>query len=112
MAGDKKFVDNPRMVDRQLPPTSKEAIAQRLIATRGALGLTQAAFGRRCGIAPQTLNNYEQAINRISIEQALMICQATGATLDWIYRGEMAGLPLMIVEGIQKKQQQKGTKRA
>jgi transcriptional regulator with XRE-family HTH domain len=83
-------------------PLSVEEGATRLRLTREASGLNQAAWCRMVGISTQAWNNYEQAVNRISIDQALRVCAATGVTLDWIYRGISAGLPVKIATEIQE----------
>lgn len=57
------------------------------------LGFSQARWCRLVGITPSAWNNYERGANRISLDQALKICRATGISLDWIYRGLRAGMP-------------------
>lgn len=86
---------------REINPRTLEAIAQRLIWTREALELSQAAFARRCGLKANALNNYERQRERIALDQAFKIKAATGATLDWIYDGEMANLPNDLATRIQ-----------
>jgi transcriptional regulator with XRE-family HTH domain len=75
-------------------PESIAAIGDRIRLTREALDLTQAAFARLIGADPQAINNWEGARTRISIDQALKVCRATGVSLDWIYRGHASGLPV------------------
>lgn len=87
----------------QLPPTHIDEIARRLVQTRASLGLTQAEFGRRAGIAANTLNQWERAKGRPGLDQALLLCEAFGLTLDWIYRGDPSGLPFRVVSGFQKR---------
>jgi len=82
--------------------TSVEAIA-RIKETRQALKLTQV---RLCKIADMSLtawNNAETGDNRISIDLAIKFCDATGATLDWIYRGISSGLPTAIQEAMAER---------
>ena len=63
----------------------------------------QAAWGRLVGIHPQAWSNYEQGIRRISVDQAIKVCQATGVNLDWIYRGLMTtSLPMEIQIKLQR----------
>jgi len=66
------------------------------------MGLTQAAWCRVTGIEPQAWNNYERGLRRISLDQALKVCQATGATLDWLYRGMADGLPVRLAMAIRQ----------
>src|SRR3990167_11555469 len=70
-----------------------EDIAKRLVATRMALGLSQAELCRRTGIAANTYNQWEQANGRPGLDGALVLCRTFGITLDWIYLADMAGLP-------------------
>jgi transcriptional regulator with XRE-family HTH domain len=83
-------------------PDGLDEIAERLKRTRQALGMSQAQWCRLTGIEPQAWNNYEKGIRRISLEQAIRVCQATGVTTDWIYRGLMSsGLPVNIQTALQ-----------
>ncbi|WP_083926454.1 helix-turn-helix domain-containing protein [Bradyrhizobium sp. WSM4349] len=83
-----------------------KTIAERLKLIRGSVhgGMTQAAFGRLVGIEPQAINNYETALRRISVDQAIKVCAATGVSLDYIYRGVTSQLPAEIATNIQKLQ--------
>lgn len=83
-------------------PHSKEAVAYRLRLARAALGLSQAEFCRRTGIATNTWNNYEKGLNRISLEEAFKVVNATGISLDYIYRGVEALLPSQIADNMRK----------
>jgi len=78
-------------------------IAERLIATRKALGLNQTQLCRRAGILQSTWSNYEAAarsardgkerlINIIQLEWAFRLIDTFDLTLDWIYRGDASGL--------------------
>lgn len=87
---------------REKSPTSREAIAERLKLTRMACSPSQAAFAKLTGISTQAWNNYEKDVNRISLDQARKLCERIGVTLDWIYRGEMYGLPMKLAADIQK----------
>jgi transcriptional regulator with XRE-family HTH domain len=91
-----------------MPPEGKrdnlgtDAIADRLRLIREAKGLIQASMARLVGITPQEWNNWERGRDRISLEKAIQVCAATGASLDWIYRGDMKGLPLDLATRIQE----------
>lgn len=73
------------------PETPLQGISRRLRELREALGHTQATMAQIAGINRTTWNNYETGLRRISLDEALKVCSATGATLDWIYRGEGIG---------------------
>ena len=85
-----------------------EAIARRLIATRHALGLNQRQLCERAGVAPNTYNQWERAKGRPDIDGALLLCDAFGLTLDWIYRGEMSALPHGIAVKLRALAEQRG----
>jgi transcriptional regulator with XRE-family HTH domain len=99
------FVGNQaRVGDSRRMPQDIKAVAERIKLTREALGLKQAAFARLVGIEPQALNNYESGLRRISVDQAIKICAATGVSLDWIYRGLASGLPVNLATALQQRQ--------
>ena len=72
--------------------TEHDAVRRRVVQLRKAMGFTQATMGRLCGMNATTWNNYEKGVRRISIDMAIKLCQTTGVTMDFIYRGEMRGL--------------------
>lgn len=79
-----------------------DELADRLRRTREAYDLNQASWCRLTGIESQAWNNYESGLRRISIDQAIKVCAATGVSLDWIYRGISAGLPMNIATALQR----------
>ena len=83
---------------------SAEAVGRRLHTLRMALGYAskQGAFARVLGITQQAWNNYESGRRKISVDQALLVMDITGVTLDWIYCGHSAGVPLALSERIAK----------
>lgn len=85
--------------------TSMKEIGWRIRILREALGYKKAtAFAAWVGLSsPQQLSNYERGRKRIELSLAIMICRKTHVTLDWIYRGERAGLPLHLAEAIQTR---------
>lgn len=83
---------NEGMIARKLPRDAR-AVGKRITHVREALGQRQAEFARLVGISQQALNNYERGRQRPDIEQAMKICERTGATLDWLYFGDASGLP-------------------
>lgn len=76
------------------------AVAERLVLTRQALGLSQLEFARSAHLAPNTYNQYETGRNRPNLESAIALCDAYSLTLDWIYRGDASGLPYRLAEAI------------
>jgi transcriptional regulator with XRE-family HTH domain len=97
-----EFAKFPAMPEAPIEATSRPAVAERLTVTREALDLTQAALCRMTGIEPNALNNAERDRNRISVDNAILICQVTGVSLGWIYQGIRVGLPTKILEYLVK----------
>src|ERR1700756_5450348 len=76
------------------------AIAARLIATREALGLNQRKLCKLTGLEANRYNQWEKAVGRPSLEGAFVLCDTFALTLDWIYFGDPAHLPLELAEKI------------
>jgi transcriptional regulator with XRE-family HTH domain len=70
-------------------------IGKRLKALRIASGYerNQKGFVDLIGIAPNAWSQYEAGTRLPTLDQADKIVVATGVTLDWIYRGNVSGLP-------------------
>lgn len=90
----RRRLDNPR---------SLEAIAERLEATRKALGLNQAQFCRRSGIATNTYNQWKKAKGRPSLDEVVKLVDTLGVTLDWVYLGSAGALPRDLAEKINEQ---------
>lgn len=69
------------------------ACGVRLAATREVLNMKQADLVRRTNVSTGALNHYETGKRPISIAYALELCDKFKITLDWLYRGDMSGLP-------------------
>lgn len=83
---------------------SVDAIAARLVATRGALGLNQRQLCERVGLATNTYNQWEKAKGRPDLDGALLLCDKLGLTLDWIYRGDESRLPHELAVKLQSRE--------
>lgn len=73
-------------------------IARRLSVLIEALGHNQTSFATLVGISQPALNNYLKGIRRPDVDVAIAIAIRTGVTLDWLYRGERAGLPSRLLQ--------------
>ena len=80
--------------------TSLDAIGRRLQLVRRVHGMAQNEFCARAGLATNTYNQYEKGKKRPSVENAIALCEQYGLTLDWIYRGETAGLRFAMSDAI------------
>ncbi len=104
------------MVSSEEAPESMRSVAARLRITRLAFGMKKAAWCRFVGITPQAWENVEgsersPAKNRISIDQALLVCRATGVDMNWIYQGITAGLPQKLAMDLKKHETEARQKR-
>jgi transcriptional regulator with XRE-family HTH domain len=81
---------------------SLEDIGRRIRDLREAMGYDKASlFAEFMDWSPQQLWNYETGQKRPKVSVAIQLCRKTHVTLDWIYRGEPAGLPLEMANLIQ-----------
>jgi transcriptional regulator with XRE-family HTH domain len=77
----------------KLDPRTLPMIALRLRATREAVGMSQIELCRHVGIQPNAYNQWEKGHGRPSLEHAFKLVNALGITLDWIYLGNLDGVP-------------------
>lgn len=70
-----------------------KTIGKRIGDTREALGVNAAELCKIIDCAPNRWSQYESGKRRITIDIANALCDQYGVTLDWIYRGNPAGLP-------------------
>lgn len=98
------------MPNRTESPESTQAVAERLRLTRRAFDMKKATWCRFVGISPQAWNNVEgtetsPAANRISLDEALKVCRATGVGLNWIFRGNRDDIPVKVAMKLQQLEQ-------
>ena len=88
------------MADDPYEGREKDAVGARLELSRQAVGLDQRTFARNAGIKSSTYNQYETGKNMPQIAAAHALCDSYRLSLDWIYRGEMSGLPQQVHSAI------------
>lgn len=89
---------------------STAAIGARLRLIRLAYGavqgrdrpMSQAEFARICEIGAAAWNNAETGDNRLGVDAAMSVARKTGVSLDYIYFGNTASVPLAIFIEIEK----------
>jgi len=77
---------------------SRKEIGRRLEALREGMGLSQVEMVELCRsdsleFTPQEWNNWESGRQRPSAKKAILIADATGAGLDYIFRAIESDLP-------------------
>lgn len=88
---------------RAMARSTKE-IAERLEATREALGLSPADICRRTGLRQNAWSQWANPKNKRTItrEAAYRLKDEFGVTLDWIYDGDPSGLPARLHQKIRE----------
>lgn len=79
-----------------------EETSGRLAVTRNALGLSQTELSEALNISRAALANWETCTRFPDIGAMTRMCDRFGITLDWIYRGDISGLPMSLAEKIMK----------
>lgn len=60
----------------------KQAIGQRVMETRLALGLTQGQLAERCGLVDETISRIERGVQGVTIENLCKIASSLGVRLS------------------------------
>jgi transcriptional regulator with XRE-family HTH domain len=80
-----------------------DEIALRLRQLRLAMGFTQKrAWCNFIGAHEPSWHVFESGGRRIPLDEALKLCDRTGASLDWIYRGLDHSMPMHLVEKLRQ----------
>lgn len=81
--------------------TSPKDVGDRMRMVREARGFPhQGAFAKLLGVSQSRYANWEQGLHPIPYDFAIKIHGLTGANLDFLYRGDMSGLPAQLVEAL------------
>lgn len=71
-----------------------QAIGRRLAAIRQAeSSMNQREWAEKHGFSVTQYNNWEKGVRRITVDEAERLCDLYGLKLDFIYRGNISGLP-------------------
>jgi DNA-binding XRE family transcriptional regulator len=81
-------------------PDQMREIGLRLKATRIALGLTQDEMATSINVGRTTLTNWEKGDRMPDPLAMARLAERYGATMDWIYWGNMSGLQLSLATKI------------
>lgn len=79
-------------------PDDIKQIADRLIATREAMGLNQSEFAKTIGLTKSTYNPFEKKGRRITLDAALRMWKVHRIPLHWTYLGDPSDLPVKIYQ--------------
>lgn len=73
-----------------------EAVGRRLVMLRQAVGVKPADLCRQTGINPSLWSQFEKGKRRIPLDDAIILRERYGATLDWLYVGDGSGLTVQM----------------
>lgn len=68
--------------------------------TRDMPKLSMQGFATLLGIRQNTWHNYESGARPLPVDVAVLVCQRTGVSLDWLYRGRLDLLPPPLVDAL------------
>ena len=81
--------------------TSPKDVGERMRMVREARGFPhQGAFAKLLGVSQSRYANWEQGAHPVPYDFAIKIHALTGADLDFLYRGDMSGLPPQLIESL------------
>jgi transcriptional regulator with XRE-family HTH domain len=78
---------NRNVPKRSAKITTLTMIGRRLVWLRQALGHSQADWARELRISNQQLNKWEAGTRLPNIDALVTICDASGASMDYLFRG-------------------------
>lgn len=78
-------------------------VGSRLRAVRKALDWKQYEFAEAAGIGKTTYNNWEKGVQFPSVDQAALLCERHGLTMDFIYLGKLDALPTSLSKALSSK---------
>jgi transcriptional regulator with XRE-family HTH domain len=80
-------------------PTARE-VGWRLAVLADALNMSDRALAELLGISAQRLHNYISGRAMITPTMAMYVHMRTGATLDWLYRGDISSMPVGLATAV------------
>ena len=91
------------MANADRPSEFVHRAAARLRVTRCVLGLTQRSMAELCGASEARWSNWERADHLPDILAMARLSGLFRVPLDWIYRGDLAGLPWHLVPELRRR---------
>lgn len=91
------FVKSSKFAAMSAGQMHNKEVGKRLEALRVALGIdSQGKMAARLNAEVGTYNHWATGRRLIPVDAAIRLCAISGATLDYIYRGEISGLPVRL----------------
>ncbi len=89
-------------MDKRRPENTLAEVGGRLKKVRNALNLSQVDLCNQINVATNTYNQWEKGRSLLDPLAAVRFANIHGVTLDYLYRGNISGLPYHIVQSIEK----------
>lgn len=80
---------------------SLEAMGERLAMLRKALDYSQEFIAKLAGVGQTAWVHYEKGRRRPEFDVVIKLEAATGAPMEWVYRGIMARMPYDLIQKIE-----------
>jgi len=81
---------------------SNKAVGRRIEKLRGAAGVeSQRVMAELLGVDTNRYNNWANGVAAFPVPFAVKLCAITGATLDYVFRGDESGLPIRLITLLQ-----------
>jgi transcriptional regulator with XRE-family HTH domain len=81
---------------------SNKAVGRRVEKLRVASGVeSQRVMAELLGVDTNRYNNWANGVAAFPVPFAVKLCAITGATLDYVFRGDESGLPIRLITLLQ-----------
>lgn len=80
----------------------KARVGENIVLARESLGMTQAEFARQYHMASNLLNQWEAGLYYPDPIFLMQLCDDYGFTMDWFYRGILAGVSSERAAGLRR----------
>jgi transcriptional regulator with XRE-family HTH domain len=94
---------NPGGMQKDARGSFAKEVGQRLARARIAVGLAQKDLAALLKVSPGKLSNWENGWNMVPPQYAVKIFQITKINSDYLYQGDMSGLPQSILKKMMDK---------
>lgn len=85
------------------------AVGARLKKLRLSLGRSQEDIGKKLGVGPTAISNYENGSRVLDPHDAFKLKVAYGVPLDWLYAGDESVLPDRLIEKFDQLTKKRGS---
>lgn len=88
------------MIRLMTPAEHKAMVARNLRQIIAVIGRPQVEIAARLEVSKSKLGNWLRGDNYPDPHAMWLLCYHYGVTMDWIYRGQVFGLPAVLADGL------------